>query len=240
MADPYRYGSATAQSVDVLSDSERNLGVVSVGELRDNLVDITEDLNRDLGRVLVDGDVTVGNNTLDVALTGQDAGLTLDTDTAEALASVANDSVRVTSVGDLDVAGPIGLFDSTDSRIDPATSAEVDAVRTAVEQLETAYTNRASNYVGLDYGRTSTSGSAAPLNGGTSLSPPEDTVVAIQALEGNPSTVYVGDGNVTTGNGYPLMAGGIVTLGVDDVSKLNVVGPSGETNSVAWIVEVDN
>lgn len=83
-----------------------------------------------------------------------------------------------------------------------------------------------------------TSGTAEALNGGTSLSVPNGGALRISALSGNAGSVYVGDSNVTTGNGYELQPGDQLPepLRINDVSTVFVDADNGG-DSVSWVIE---
>lgn len=82
-------------------------------------------------------------------------------------------------------------------------------------------------------------GTPAALNGGTTINLPNGVGVRVAALNGNSNPIYVGDGSVTTGDGYELSPGEQLPhpLMVDDVADIHVEGP--DTASVSWVVEVN-
>ena len=71
---------------------------------------------------------------------------------------------------------------------------------------------------------------SGPCNRGTLVRAPG-------ASESNANTdiVYVGDINVTTGNGFPLVPGAVVSVPVDDPSGIYLVTGATGPNSVAWM-----
>jgi len=129
---------------------------------------------------------------------------------------------------------PVQLEDSGNALIDPAKDGTVSS--------EQPRETRDKVFPNLSYGSdtVSSSGTAEALNGGTSLTVPKGASVRIVALSGNAGTVYVGDSDVTTSNGYPLSAGKKIPDGIkiDDVSKIFVDVDTGG-DGVKWIVEQD-
>lgn len=82
-------------------------------------------------------------------------------------------------------------------------------------------------------------GTPAALNGGTTINLPDGVGVRVAALEGNTNPIYVGDGGVTTGDGYELAPGEQLPhpLMVDDVADIHIEGD--DTAEASWIVEVN-
>lgn len=226
----YRFGSSTAQTVDVTADDSRDLGDVDVKSLS-GAIDVADRSNRNLGNVTIDNDPGI-SGTVAVDLSAQSLA-NLATDLAVALASNGGDHLLFQEQNPMDVsAAPLGVTDSTGTQVDPATLASVEAVATELQ-------NRLANRANLAFGRdsVSTSGTPVALNGGTAQAVPDQQAVAVQAVPGNAGSVYVGDSTVTTTSGYPLQAGQVVTLGMDDVSTIHVDADNAG-DSVAWIVEV--
>lgn len=50
----------------------------------------------------------------------------------------------------------------------------------------------------------------------------------------NSEPVYVGDGNVTTGTGFPLLPGDALELGVDRIDEVYLISTNG-SQTVYWI-----
>lgn len=95
-------------------------------------------------------------------------------------------------------------------------------------------------FANLDHGQDTVSspGTEEALNGGTTLSVPAGAYLKVIALPGNAGTVFVGDGDVGTGNGAPLEAGKGMALAVDDVASVSIDVQSGNGgDGVGWIVE---
>jgi len=115
----YKRGSSTAQTVDVTSDSARDLGNVAVSQLNDNEFDVTDDGTRQLGRTTV-------TNTV-----GTEVENTVETLLAAALGANADDYIRIDSANALDVSAstvpitptdPTQVNDSSGTTVDPAQS----------------------------------------------------------------------------------------------------------------------
>lgn len=230
----YRWGGATAQSVSVTSDDARDLGDVDVKSVT-GAIDISDDLARDVGNVVVQG-------TADVDVSNVSNG-PLPTDLRAALEANATDTLRVSAPNALPVAAPsalpveqqsaVGVHDAQGAQIDPAMDATVEGTTAAVE----ANTAAVSGEDGLAFGRAAvtTAGTAVPL-ADAATPVPGDKSVLVQSIQGNAGTVYVGDGTVTTGSGYPLAPGQVVSLAVNDVATLHVDADNAG-DEVAYIVE---
>jgi hypothetical protein len=117
--------------------------------------------------------------------------------------------------------GKARVMDSSGVLIDPATA------------------DAQGNWSGLEYGEdtVTSSGTAQALNGSTSLSVPDGAHVSVKALDGNTGTVYIGDSNVGTADGFPLDPGQGYNAPVTDVSNIHVDADNGG-DSIRWIVEV--
>lgn len=91
---------------------------------------------------------------------------------------------------------------------------------------------------GLNTGQdtVTTSGTAEALNGGASITVPNEYKIAIRALYGNDGIVYVGDSNVTTSNGAELDPGDPINLHQDDVSNV-FIDADNDGDGVSWAVE---
>lgn len=83
-----------------------------------------------------------------------------------------------------------------------------------------------------------TAGTAVQLNGGTSISVPNGSALAVRAAGGNTGNIYVGDSGVSSSNGFVLGAGESVSMPIDDVSKVHIDSDN-DGEGVSWIVEVD-
>lgn len=81
-----------------------------------------------------------------------------------------------------------------------------------------------------------TAGTAVQLNGGTSISVPNGSTVAVRADGANTGNIYVGDADVSSSNGFILGAGESVSMPIDDVSKIHIDADN-NTEGVSWIVE---
>lgn len=82
-------------------------------------------------------------------------------------------------------------------------------------------------------GQTTSNATAQRLNGGAPLTVTNG--VLVQALAANTNKVYIGDGLVTSSNGFELQAGQSVPFTVNSISDLYVIGGSG-SDKVCWSV----
>lgn len=107
--------------------------------------------------------------------------------------------------------------------------------------LEYRIAKSQGNWETVSFGQetVAASGTAEPLNGGTSLAVPDGATVEIAPLPGNTDSVYIGDSSVSTSTGRALASGDPpARLNVTDVSTIYVdAGTAGE--GVSWIVESD-
>lgn len=101
-----------------------------------------------------------------------------------------------------------------------------------------AEAGRQGNWATVDHGQQSvaTAGTAEALNGGTSLTVPDGSSLAVRANGGNAGNIYVGDSTVASTNGFILGAGESIGLQVSDVADVYIdADNAGE--GVSWIVE---
>lgn len=83
-----------------------------------------------------------------------------------------------------------------------------------------------------------TAGTAVQLNGGTTVYVPNGASVAVRADGGNAGSIYVGDSNVSSSNGFVLGASESVSLPVDNVAAI-YIDADNDGEGVSWITEVD-
>jgi len=115
------------------------------------------------------------------------------------------------NIGNVDIASAIPAGDNNIGNVDIVSIAQPSTVST---------------------GRETATGSAAQFNSGTSKVP--KGVVILKAATGNSNPCYVGPSGVSSSNGFLLEAGDQVTLEIDDLNKLYLIGTAG-TDYVHWM-----
>lgn len=96
-----------------------------------------------------------------------------------------------------------------------------------------------SVYNELEHGQDSVAaaGTAEALNGGMTVTTASGGEVALRADSDNAGSIYVGDSDVDSSNGFVLGAGESVALNVADVSDV-FIDADNVGEGVSWIVEV--
>jgi len=74
------------------------------------------------------------------------------------------------------------------------------------------------------------------LNGGTSLSVPDNFGVRVKALANNTDPVYVGGSGVSASDGFQLTPNSGVVLYVSDINMISLIA-STAGDGVSWIIE---
>lgn len=227
----YKFGSQTAQTVDVTSDGSRDVGNVDVTSFG-TAIDVTDRGGRQLGEVYVantpNTDVgaalasTADADTLEVS-----SPAALDTDIAPALSSGDTTTMEVSAPASLDVASPApldvsaatvpveqqtptGVEDSTGTQVDPAT-----------EQTASSVDGSLSNEPNV--------GAASHTTVGTDAEPlpanavPDGKAVAVQAKRDNSSNVFVGN---SATQAVSLAPGNSASLQVQDTSSIYIQTPT--------------
>ena len=77
---------------------------------------------------------------------------------------------------------------------------------------------------------------ASVLNGGTSLSVPDNFGVRVKALANNTDPVYVGGSGVSESDGFELAPKAGLLLYVSDVNLIHFIASS-SGDGVSWIIE---
>ena len=86
------------------------------------------------------------------------------------------------------------------------------------------------------HGQDTDDGTGSTLNGGTSLTIPENFGVRVKALTNNAGPVYVGASGVDDTTGFQLTPNSGVVLYVKDISSISIYAPN-SGDGVSWIVE---
>lgn len=150
--------------------------------------------------------------------------------------------------GSVQVSGDIGVANTSDVRIDPATEGNQSTIIARLTSLIGALASNATDTIRVIRTNTgpwstittgqetvTTSGTAVQFNGGASVSVPDTGEVRVNANVWNAGAVYVGDSTVTTGTGYEIPPGDHQDVPVDDVSSL-YVDAQRDNDRVSWLV----
>lgn len=249
----YAYGSQTAQTVDITNDDARDVGDVDVKSIQ-SAIDITSDGTRTLGETQVTNTVETllagalesrNNDTVLTQVTeaievADTSGTTIDPATETTLSLIADTlEGRGAEVVKTEQQTPVGIEDSGGTQVNPATASDITGLTNEVQSLITQVQDRLTNHPNLLFGhaQVTTAGTPVSLTGGTSEPIPPEQDVLIQGIPGNSGTVYIGDGSVSNSNGYPLVAGQVISLGIDDAATLHVDADNAN-DQVAYIAEV--
>lgn len=217
---------------DIEFDADIDIGDVHILDTSGNKVnfqtDASDNLQIDIAAQSLT-DVSVTNS--DIPTLSTNASNQLEIDLAAAAAEPLDVSAATVTVTNSDI--PTLSTDASDNLQVDIPGQPLDVSAAAVNVVE------AQNESTVNHGQdtVSTAGTEEALNGGTSLAIPDGSMIVIRALNSNTGTVYVGDGTVSSSNGFELDSGEqSPPLKVDDVSDISIdVDNGGE--GVSWIVE---
>lgn len=153
--------------------------------------------------------------------------------------------------GTVTASGNVGLENTSDTRINPATEDTLTLVQTDTTALtgalesndtDTVLTNATDSgpwsniFAGTE--NATTAGTRMQLNGGVSLAVPDGGHVLITPPQDNTDDVVIGNSSVTTDQGYHVSPGDRTTIPVDDVSKVHYVAENAN-EELTWLVVTD-